>query len=232
MDFDNIPPMIQQQGSVYVADRVFQSLSGILAAGDRLELRLYGGWDADAKLTPKAQRLHGELVGSFPRTFNLPSTSGRSQGPIVVTAVLADSLLVEPTTPLRDTYRQRPPARRMVCEDPLSVGCTDSACPLAVLAGFFTSRNCPTPGCAITFEDIVKGHSEQKVVDTAIVADLIHLALSTDSHICVVTSDDDVWPGMAHAMRLGTTIYHVDPQGHGPTRYATGPRPLYKPIAL
>ena len=232
VDFDNIPTTIQQQGSIYVADRVFQSLSPMLDPGERLELRLYGGWDSGSKLTPKAQRLHAELVGTFPRTFNLPSAASSGLTAVVMTAALADSLLVEPMTPLRDTYRQRPPARRMITEDPRAIGCAESACPLVALAGFFTSRNCPIAACAVTFEDLVKGHSEQKLVDTAIVSDLIHLALSNESEICVVTSDDDVWPGMAKAMQLGAAIYHVDPQGHGPTRYATGRRTLYKSLAL
>jgi hypothetical protein len=232
VDFDNIPPSIQRQGSVHVADRIFQSLSPILRGGDRLELRLYGGWDEGSKLTPKAQLLHAELVGSFPKAFHLPSAASPSSSAVVITAALAESLLIEPLTPLRDTFRQRPPARRMICEDPRAIGCAEAACPLAAVADFFNNRSCPTRGCATTFEDVVKGHSEQKVVDTAIVGDLIHLALSNERQICVVSSDDDIWPGMAKAMQLGATIYHVDAQGHGPTRYATGRRTLYNVLPL
>jgi hypothetical protein len=233
VDFDNVPMPIQRQGTVYVADRIFQALSPILAAGDRLELRLYGGWDQDAKLTPKAQLLHAELVGAFPRTLTLrASVTGSASRPIVMTAALADSLLIEPVIPLRDTYRVRPPARRLFCESPQANGCTQQICPLSPITSFVDTRSCPIAGCGVAFEDVVKGHSEQKVVDTAIVGDLIHLALTNETRIGVVSSDDDLWPGIAKAMQLGTTIYHVDAQGHGPTRYATGRRALYKPLAL
>ena len=147
VDFDNIPPAIQQQGTVYIADRIFQSLSPNLRAGDRLELRLYGGWDQAAKLTPKAQRLHAELVGSFPRTFNLAATSAGGTLTLVMTAALADSLLIEPTVPLRDTYRLRPPSRRLVCEDPQASGCGNHACPLMPLSGFLSSQTTSRMPC-------------------------------------------------------------------------------------
>ena len=226
VDFDNLFPATQRQGTVYVADKVFQSLTPILAAGRRLDLRLYGGWDQGGNLTPRAQRLHAELVASFPRAFNLTFLS--PPAPIVTTASLAESLLIEPMIPLRDTYRLRPPARRMFCDSPTAHGCTNPACPLVAVAHFITSRNCPVASCQIEFETIVTGHSAQKVVDTAIVGDLMQLAVNKEKEIAVLSSDDDLWPGIAGAMHHGTLVYHIDARGQGPSRYATGHRPLYR----
>lgn len=226
VDFDNLDRTTRQNGTVYIADRVFESLTPILAAGHRLDLRLYGGWDQGGTLTPRAQRLHAEVTDSFPRAFNLTSVS--PPAPIVTTASLAGSLLMEPAVPLLDTYRLRPPARRMFCDSPAEHGCTNSACPLVPVAQFITARNCPAAGCPIEFETIVTGHSEQKVVDTAIVGDLIHLAVDQEKEIAVLSSDDDIWPGIAGAMHRGAFVYHIDARGLGPSRYATGHRPLYR----
>jgi len=228
VDFDNLTPATQQQGTVYVADKVFQSLAPVLALGQRLELRVYGGWDHGGRLTPRAQRLRAELAASFPRVFNL--VGGSPPVPIVTTATLARSLLIEPMIPLTDTYRLRPPPRRMFCDSPAAHGCVDPACPLVAVAHFIMSRNCPTAQCPIEFETIVTGHSQQKVVDTAIVSDLIELSANKEKEVAVLTSDDDIWPGMASAMHNGTLVYHIDARGQGPSRYAKGHRPLYRLI--
>jgi hypothetical protein len=46
-------------------------------------------------------------------------------------------------------------------------------------------------------------------VDTMLVADIIHLASSGESCISVVSSDDDLWPGMLTAMDFGSHIVQV-----------------------
>ena len=42
-----------------------------------------------------------------------------------------------------------------------------------------------------------------------IVSDLIHLASTGESAIAVVSSDDDLWPGMLMAMSKGVQIVQV-----------------------
>src|SRR5208282_577710 len=67
---------------------------------------------------------------------------------------------------------------------------------------FFLVGKCPDSSCARTAEQFLK-RSEQKLVDTMIVSDLIHLASTGESAIAVVSSDDDLWPGMLMAMSKG-----------------------------
>ena len=57
--------------------------------------------------------------------------------------------------------------------------------------------------------DQVLTRTEQKLVDTMLVADLIHLASSGETSVAVVSSDDDMWPGMLMAMSHGAQIVHI-----------------------
>ena len=50
---------------------------------------------------------------------------------------------------------------------------------------------------------------EQKLVDTMIVADLIHLASRGETPIGLVSSDDDMWPGILSALNIGASVIHV-----------------------
>lgn len=54
---------------------------------------------------------------------------------------------------------------------------------------------------------------EQKLVDTMLTADLIHVAsLMGTSDLVIVTNDDDLWPGIRMAVHLGATVHHVHPR--------------------
>jgi hypothetical protein len=73
---------------------------------------------------------------------------------------------------------------------------------------FFVAGKCPDNSCARTVEHFLT-RSEQKLVDTMLVSDLIHLASTGESAIAVVSSDDDLWPGMLMAMLKGVQIVQV-----------------------
>jgi hypothetical protein len=42
-----------------------------------------------------------------------------------------------------------------------------------------------------------------------LVSDLIHLSTNGEDKVAVVSSDDDLWPGMLVAMHNGTNLIHV-----------------------
>lgn len=218
VDYDNIPHSIQKKGVLYLSDRITVALSASFSTDDRLELRLYGGWDQDGTLTKKATDLSVELQRDFPTVFSAVDPDRELR--IVVTASLAHSLLADPGIMLTHTYRLRPPARRLTCESPDQQGCTTGTCVLVSVRPFFETGQCPASECQVSFEDLIKGHSEQKMVDTSMVTDLAFLANNSEEQIVVVTADDDIWPGMAMAMQAGSTIRHIDPRGFGPMRYA------------
>ena len=60
--------------------------------------------------------------------------------------------------------------------------------------------------------DLVLPEAAQKMVDTMMVADIIYIANRGDQALAVVTSDDDIWPGILSAMIVGTQILHVQPK--------------------
>ena len=50
------------------------------------------------------------------------------------------------------------------------------------------------------------------MVDTMMVADIIYIANRGDESLAVVTSDDDVWPGILSAMIAGVRVLHLQPK--------------------
>ena len=212
VDFDNVPAVIQNSGTSYVADRILDVLMPAVGTSvARFDLRLYGGWDEWSAMTKKAQKLYSEIVASFPAVRAHPQSHPPVQA--TVSSELAQSLEALPKKPLQNTFRFRPPARRLVCDDPSTHGCTQTGCPIVALSQFITGQGCPVSGCAITAEMLLRSPGEQKMVDTMIVADLIYLAQIGESPVAVVSSDDDLWPGILIAMKMGCHIIHVETQG-------------------
>jgi hypothetical protein len=98
---------------------------------------------------------------------------------------------------------------------------------------FFQSGTCPQPGCSLRIRDLVLGRSEQKLVDTMIVADLIHLSHTGETEVAVVTADDDVWPGVITGMQAGAHIVHIWPKHYRASpRYLRGVPGLYSAVAF
>ena len=62
-----------------------------------------------------------------------------------------------------------------------------------------------TPGAVLQ-------RAEQKLVDSMMVVDLLHLAEVTPEPLVVVSADDDLWPGIRFALLRGTRVIHVVPQ--------------------
>ena len=206
VDYDNVPDHILRQGPIYLADRLFELLRPLLGDDTHLELKFYGGWYEADRLTQKAQDLVAKLA-QFPYPMWI-----KEQTPpqlVRITASLAHSLEALPKKLIHSTYRQRPPARRFACEDPQLHGCTIVPCPLVSLATFINNKACPQAGCAVTPQDLFRAVGEQKLVDTMLVADLIHLSGLGERTLAVVTSDDDVWPGIISARVIGTHVVHI-----------------------
>ena len=79
---------------------------------------------------------------------------------------------------------------------------------MTVVHEFFSIGKCPDNTCTRTIDQLLT-RSEQKLVDTMLVSDLIHLAYLGESSLAVVSSDDDLWPGMLMAMSHGVDVVHV-----------------------
>lgn len=211
VDFDNVSTALTRQGARYVADRILGAVAPVLGHElTNLDIRLYGGWDEKGALTTRAQKINAELVASFPRFTKTahvaPPTTVR------LSAMLAQSLECLPKKALSNTLRTASFEKQLYCNDPTNTVCPNARCPLSTTALFLTTGNCPTPGCNIVPAMLLKS-TEQKLVDTMMVADLIYLADQKDPTVVIVSSDDDLWPGIMMAMIKGTHVIHVQTKG-------------------
>lgn len=211
VDFDNVPLGVRNQGPLYLADLIMTRLAPSSPAGfASLELRLYAGWDQNSRLTNRAQGLAAALRASFPRILRSSHTDPPT--PIRLSAELAQSLQCLPRKPLINTFRKVPFSKAVNCQRPTRVACRNAHCPIDQVAEFFNSGQCPAPGCRTT-PAILMTYLEQKLVDTMIVADLLYLAHSGEPAVALVSSDDDMWPGILTAIHAGAHVLHLQTAG-------------------
>jgi hypothetical protein len=161
-----------------------------------------------------AQSLNAAITYDFP-VITFIQDSGTARSTVTVTANLAHALEVNPRRDIHNTFRLRDASEHLACKHPHDSGCADTDCPLISTFQFFDADVCPKGGCPITPSGLLKRRGEQKLVDTMMVADLIHLAHVGESHVAIVTSDDDVWPGIISAMIGGTHVIHVETKWFG-----------------
>jgi uncharacterized LabA/DUF88 family protein len=219
VDYNNIHETDRHKGVRFVLDKIVSAIGPkYLASENRATFRLYDGWYEAKHLTHQAQHIAAHLLRDFPTTRTI-KVEGRKRT-LIVNAELAYSLKLAPTRHLWYTYRQRQTAGNVKCRHPSDVGCTSSHCPLISVFHLFTTGRCPEAGCSARLSDVVY-RSEQKLVDTMLVADLFYLAFSRIPTLAVVSSDDDIWPAILAATQLGATVIQI----HTRTGYST--RPYY-----
>lgn len=214
VDFDNVPVAITNQGPVHLADLIFTKLAPTLPADCRsLELRLYSGWDKDGRLTKRAQDLSAVLPSKFPKLFRAMHTTPPT--PVMIRAVLAQSLECAPKKLFSKTLRTMPFAKQVSCLRPSAVACRNANCPIEAISVFLTTGYCPADGCRTTPSALIST-TEQKLVDSMLIADLIHLAHSGEQSVAIVSSDDDMWPGIITAVHAGAHVLHIQTSGVQP----------------
>lgn len=203
-----------------------------LTSYQRANLRFYGGWYEQRKPSPSAQALAPTVLANFPRLVPVYDSDGVHV--LRVACELAYALQIDPHSHLWHTYRPRGMPRGIFCEDPKKHGCSNTPCALQGLHDFFRNGVCPVPGCTVTPPDIIR-KGQQKLVDTMLLADLVYSAFVVKvSDICVVSSDDDLWPGIRLALYAGVRVFHIHPK-HGqstPHHYRRKAGPAYRYLNL
>lgn len=203
VDYDNIPAHIRAGGAKYLADRILTAVADALAQKPSiLQIRLYGGWERLNILTANAQKLSAEISGSFPTISMRPT-------PVKVTMELVHSMEIAPRKLLNNKLRFEPLRSGVRFKKPSDTTCRNSNCPIDVLYDFFKDGLCPIRGCAGTVAALAD-QQQQKLVDTMLVADLIYLASNQTDPIAVVSSDDDMWPGINSALAIGKHVVHLE----------------------
>lgn len=215
IDYDNVEPIDRSRGLTYLALRVLSAIgvSNLQSVG-RADLRLYGGWYKGRSLSRRAQTLGAEIERDFPTVQTIGERGVNLKLP--VGAQLATSLMIDPKKEIFNTYRQNAPPVNLETKHAPWTGCSEpTACAIGAFTAFFAQRECPHPSCSVTPAEIFY-RSEQKLVDTMLTADMINVASKRGETFAVVSSDDDMWPGIKSALLLGCRVFHVHPK---PGRY-------------
>ena len=225
VDYYNVPRAASHQGLAYLAERIQAKVSPVAGVGGTLDFRLYGGWDSRNRMTREGQDLSVEMKSVFPKILRIGQTQ------VLLTMQLAQSLEALPRKTLPNTLREEP-LGKINCQTPSKTTCRSDPCPIDPMAAFLNSGACPRSGC-IAEPHMLLSRREQKLVDTMIVADLIHLAGRGETPIGLVSSDDDMWPGILSALNIGASVIHIHtrvPIIH--TAYLTQTSGQYTPIGL
>lgn len=175
-----------------------------------LRFRLYGGWfDAASRMKTNAR----EILGAISRRYY--PTRGRFR----VFLEPADSLLSLPGADLTATVRTTPGlVPFMIDLRPPACVIPGPSCHLSSLRSWQQGR-CPNhPACSVRTSDVCSS-IRQKLVDTALVADMFTAAQDPEQWVLAVSNDDDIVPGVIAASRISPRVNLVRLDRRMPSPY-------------
>lgn len=203
VDYDNIENALTRLGVHYIISKIISKIDpNEVSSGNRISTRLYGGWYENNNFTRRAQNLSADIRSNFPTVLTLSDNNTT----VVVNCELAFSLLADPTNHLFHTYRSRGMPEGLKIMHPSKLGCTDPHCPLVTTYDFFTNDVCSLCGNVRPKDMFYRG--EQKLVDTMLTSDLIY-SVNQQSTLCIVSSDDDFWPGIITTLASGKMVIQL-----------------------
>ena len=195
----------------HVVETILSRLpTSLLPIATLVSVRLYGGWFHGRRPSPAARPLYREIAGNFPAVIHLYRNGATH--PVKTAVSLARSLSIDPQKVLTHTYRVRhAPTNLSPKKLPFS-GCVQTAsCSLAGIHHLLQNKVCPQASCAVSIDDTMT-RSEQKMVDSMLVVDMIHASMQGATDLVIVTADDDFWPGINMALSLGTVVHPCTPR--------------------
>jgi len=221
VDYDNLDRQVIRDGVLALCTRLSVVIGAKReAVPERCRIRLYGGWYEGEAFTRPAQRLSADISGTFPGTVKWQA-KGKTVN-CLTQAELAVSLHAEPTRHLFHTFRTRSFCARLSCVTSVFHDCPEDWCPMREVEAFLRDQRCPGPGCTVRQEDVLR-KDEQKLIDTMITSDMIFLATKGEKDLVVVSSDDDIWPGIRTAVELGARVTLVQTHRRAtPAAYTRG----------
>ncbi len=208
VDYDNVEANLRTAGPVNLAKVLVGTFPALLIDRyDSVEFRLYGGWRYQNALTQIAQaiipdiRMNSPTVVSTHRNGTLAKTKLEvllADGPIGWSTPLAESVVRGRSIRNFWSLAGGPPGCR-----------TPSSCGMQSFRNLRNTTSCTDTGCSIELGDMLV-RDEQKMVDTLIVADMAYVAYGRKAHdIVLVSSDNDMWPGVLVAIRAGCFVTHI-----------------------
>lgn len=213
VDYDNVLDELKHRGLPAISEAIVAAMGPEAFRSDpALRLRFYDGWYEQRTLSRRAQRLAGEFNG-FP--IQIKIRDGTNIIPVVTTAEPAYSVLADPTHHLLHTFRPKGVPVNLTCKNPLAIGCLETQCPMATVHSVFRQGWCTAPSCKHTKTSMIY-QAQQKLVDSMLVADLLHLVHRGELRVGIVSSDDDFWPAIRAACAAGTEIVHINTRPRTP----------------
>lgn len=208
VDYDNVDKAHLRAGPINLA-KLLSSLIpvDVLSRHSAIDVRLYGGWRSKSNLTRAAQQLVPDIGA------NSPAVVSYQNGATTVTLRVTVALALKPIgglVSLDETLVKDRGIRKFRATATPWSSCSDRAeCGFSNFFNVNYSTRCATAGCGVSMGDIFV-RDEQKMVDTLLVADIAHLALSAKStDIVLVSSDVDMWPGVLLALGSGCSVVHI-----------------------
>lgn len=212
IDYDNVDPALSRVGPINLSKVIVGRIhSGFLKGFDGVKIRLYGGWRSRGALSPMAQRLTPVIQAESPVILgreidgavkNLRVQVELAMGPIGTSVVLDETLV---------RGRELRKFRAKSCPWP-KCSSPEESCGFLSFASIKHDDLCGVEGCSTKMGDILV-RDEQKMVDTLIVVDLAHqVHVARASHVVLVSSDTDMWPGVLLATQTGCNVLQIHPR--------------------
>ncbi len=178
----------------YVIDKLLSNVAKCLSAENclprQLIIRLYGGWYRNSQMT--------EHAGMIERAIKNAPVRLRKQLNSDILLDLATSLIDHYDEPIHNTLQVRNNLPRISFQIPPERCTQFNACELTSLQRDWREISCISPGCPVKLKNAAKSTPEQKCVDVHLACDFLSLSRQqpSDSLICLVTNDYDLFPAI------------------------------------
>jgi hypothetical protein len=216
IDYDNLVEADRRNGPRLLLEKICERIVGAgLPLGRRLHARFYGGWYEGQRLSRRAESLSVDIQRDFPAVLQIIGV----RSPLPTTCELALSLDIDPGSHFYHTFRRQSPPLDVKCNDPRAAGCMEPACPVVHVQEFLDRGRCSVSGCSRTAAQLLF-RSSQKLVDSMLTVDLMTMTSTRPGElVSVVSSDDDLWPGIHGVLHQGITAVQVHTKPGGTARH-------------
>lgn len=216
VDYSNVDAIARSKGLFFVVSTILDTIGPTyFSEGELVRVRLYGGWYEANSMSREAQALSAEVQKEYPAPFTI--SHGQKRVSLRVNVELAQSLAAFPRHVLLNTYRVRGlPDNLRHGTFPFQGCVAPASCALQTIVPLVQTGHCPRNGCVVPIDDVLR-RGEQKLVDTMLVSDLIYLGQKETNGITIVSTDDDMWPGIQTTLAMGKKVIHIHPRPHRKT---------------